>query len=228
MLKIIIILIALISLQSCWDDSKISPSLEKTNSGYNILHLTQKSQKLFSPIAKEEIEVVYYFAWGCPHCNKFNPQLLNWIENDTNFKRVTFAKTPVSLLPNWVDLSRLYYAAKELNFLEKIDVPIFKALHRKNKPLNEWIEDIAAFAIPFAKKVDKNITVDKLIDLMDSDKITNQILQDNQQILALMMHDTPTIVVRYKQNFYQLNNAVSDKSGGIITVLNNLINNLKE
>jgi thiol:disulfide interchange protein DsbA len=225
--KFFILTSILVLLSGCFGKTEKLPRVEPTSLGYDILHLTDKSKKLFPKLQKNEIEVTYYFAWGCPHCNQFHPYLLKWIANDDNFNTVTFRKTPVSLLPNWVDLSRLYYVAQEKGFLEQLDVPLFQALHRKNKPLSDWIEDIAKFATPFAKKVDSSLTTEHLIDLMESDTLNNQILSDNNKVLALMLHTTPVIVVRFNDNFYNINTKTSIKNNGIINTLNQLIVSLK-
>jgi predicted DsbA family dithiol-disulfide isomerase len=220
--KVILLVFTTMFLSSCFWQEEL-PRDEPTKFGYNVLHLEDKSKQLFGKLKENEIEVTYYFAWGCPHCNAFHPYLLKWIKTDPHFKKITFKKTPVSLLPNWVDLSRLYYVAEQKGFLKELDVPIFTALHRKNKPLNEWIEDIAKFATPFAKKVDKNITTDNLIDLMESDEIEDKIIIDNKKVTSLMLHSTPTLVLRFNDEYYYINVANSKQVGGIIKSLNNLI-----
>lgn len=226
--KISIISILSIFLFSCFGEEEKLPRVESTNAGYDILHLTKENKELFPKLKDNEIEVHYYFAWGCPHCNKFHPYLLKWMKNDANFKKVTFNKTPVSMLANWVDLSRLYYVAKEKGFLKELDVPIFQALHRKNKPLSDWIEDIAKFATPYAKNVDINITTDDIIDLMESDNIASKILEDNEKVMALMLNTTPVIVVRFGDEIYRITSQTSHKNNGIIHTLNQLINKLEK
>lgn len=226
-LKLIIISLALF-LHSCFGGDEKLPRVENTTFGYDILHLTKEDTKLFPQLKKDEIEVHYYFAWGCPHCYEFHPYLLKWIQNDDNFKKITFNKTPVSLLANWVDLSRLYYVAKDKEFLQELDLPLFNALHKKNTPLSDWIEDIAKFATPFAQKIDTTLTTDKIIDLMESDDVSSRILQDNERILTLMLQTTPVIIVRFNDSFYKINNKSSSKNKGIIHTLNQLINTLEK
>lgn len=78
-----------------------------------------------------KIEVVELFWYGCPHCFHFEPELHAWVEKQAN--DVQFVRLPAILNPRWEILARAYYTAELLGVLDKIHVPLFKAIHEKKQ-----------------------------------------------------------------------------------------------
>lgn len=73
------------------------------------------------------IVVTEYFSYGCVHCRNFEPQIESWsrrLPDDVRFERV-----PVSFSSAWRNLARAYYAAEELDVLERNHQRIFDAIH---------------------------------------------------------------------------------------------------
>jgi len=76
-----------------------------------------------------KIEVLEFFAYGCPHCADLNPLIEPWakaLPEDVAFRRV-----PVSFgRAAWANLARLYFALELLGELPRLDQAVFEALHR--------------------------------------------------------------------------------------------------
>ncbi|HEU4531122.1 MAG TPA: thiol:disulfide interchange protein DsbA/DsbL [Steroidobacteraceae bacterium] len=83
-----------------------------------------------------KVEVIEFFSYGCPHCADVNPQLKPWegkLPADAVFKRV-----PVGFgRPAWQSLARAYYALEATGDLERLDQPLFDAIHKQRLPLQD-------------------------------------------------------------------------------------------
>ena len=98
-----------------------------------------------------KVEVVELFWYGCSHCFSFEPSLKNWIgKQDKN--KVEIIKVPAIFRPSWAVGAKAFYTAQLLGVLDKVDQPIFDAIHLKRKnPADE-----AMYASIFARHgVDK-------------------------------------------------------------------------
>lgn len=94
--------------------------------------------------APGKIEVVEVFWYGCPHCYRFEPDLVKWKKSKP--ANVEFVRVP-AIFPNrpiWENHARAYYTAEVLGVLDKIHQPLFDALH-KNKQRVYSQEQLASF-----------------------------------------------------------------------------------
>jgi protein dithiol oxidoreductase (disulfide-forming) len=106
------------------------------------------SPPLASP--KDKIEVVEFFSYGCNHCNDFHPLISRWAEKLP--KDVSFRRIPVSFnRPEWVRLSRIYYALEATGDLAKLDAAVFIAIHEQRV---QFKTDEAVVAWAASKGVD--------------------------------------------------------------------------
>ncbi|MCF7979397.1 MAG: thiol:disulfide interchange protein DsbA/DsbL [Chromatiaceae bacterium] len=104
----------------------------------------------------DEIEVLEFFSYGCPHCGDINPLIKQWAEglpSDVRFERVpvTFGRAA------WESLSRLYFALDFAGELETLDQMVFDAvikqrtnLYTEKTALN-WIGEQGVDREAFAK-----------------------------------------------------------------------------
>lgn len=88
-----------------------------------------------------KIEVVEFFWYHCPHCNRFEPTLNAWLKKlpkDVHFRRV-----PVAFRPNFVPDQQLYYALEAMGKLDQLHHKVFAAIHdeRLNLDSREQIID---------------------------------------------------------------------------------------
>lgn len=77
--------------------------------------------------AVNKVEVTEFFAYSCPHCNSFEPQLAEWAKKqgvNIAFKRVHVA-AGAAALPQ----QRLFYTLEALGLLEQYHQKVFNAMH---------------------------------------------------------------------------------------------------
>jgi thiol:disulfide interchange protein DsbA len=93
--------------------------------------------------AGEDVEVLELFWYGCPHCYQLEPHIDRWLEDKP--AGVTFRRLPAAASPRWVPHAKAYFAAEQIGALDKLHMPLFKALHdQRRKIFTE--EQIIAFA----------------------------------------------------------------------------------
>ncbi|HSV81021.1 MAG TPA: thiol:disulfide interchange protein DsbA/DsbL [Ramlibacter sp.] len=101
----------------------------------------ERSVPVEAPAGK--IEVVEFFWYKCPHCNAFEPRLVDWIQRAP--ADVVVRRIPVAFRDDFVPQQRLFYALEALGKLPELHQKVFDAIHRANQPLNREAE-ILAFA----------------------------------------------------------------------------------
>ena len=91
-----------------------------------------------------KIEVVEFFWYSCPHCNRFEPQLEEWIKKMP--KEVVFRRAPVAFRPDFEPQQRLYFVLEAMGKVEALNKKVFAAIHVEKQALNslpliaEWVE----------------------------------------------------------------------------------------
>lgn len=96
--------------------------------------------------AGRQVEVTEFFAYGCPHCNRFEPLLEAWIKQqgaNIAFKRVHVASGPAAQAQQ-----RLFYTLDALGLVEQYQAKVFAAIHVERLRLgtDEAVFDWAAKA----------------------------------------------------------------------------------
>ena len=85
------------------------------------------------------IEVLYFFSYGCPHCRDFDPELQPWLKTlpaDVEFKRV-----PVDFgREQWANLGKVLYTLEALGAEKSMTSDVFAAVHDRKMPL--WQENV--------------------------------------------------------------------------------------
>lgn len=76
---------------------------------------------------KDVVEVVELFSYSCPHCFRFEPQLMEW--KKTLPDNVKFVQVPAIFRDSWLQLAKVYYTAEKMGELEKLQPLIFNAIH---------------------------------------------------------------------------------------------------
>ena len=89
-----------------------------------------------------KIEVLEFFWYGCPHCYHLEPTLDAWLKHKP--ANVSFVRIPAALSTAWELLARAYYAAEELNVLNKLHAQLFQAIHEQHTAMNTE-DDVVAF-----------------------------------------------------------------------------------
>lgn len=81
----------------------------------------------------DKVEVREFFWYGCPHCFAIEPSLTHWLESLPENAR--FVRTPGTYRP-WQFLGQVYYAIEVLGLEKKLHKPIFDAIHKDRRKLN--------------------------------------------------------------------------------------------
>lgn len=90
-----------------------------------------------------KIEVVEFFWYSCPHCNRFEPQLEEWAKKMP--KDVVLRRTPVAFRPDFEPQQRLYYVLESMGKVDELHKKVFYAIHVEKQSLNT-AELVAAWA----------------------------------------------------------------------------------
>ena len=81
-----------------------------------------------------KIEVVEFFWYSCPHCNRFEPQLQEWVKKMP--KDVVLRRAPVAFRPDFEPQQRLYFVLEALGKVEELHNKVFNAIHVERQLLN--------------------------------------------------------------------------------------------
>jgi protein dithiol oxidoreductase (disulfide-forming) len=134
-----------------------------------------------------KIEVIEFFSYMCPHCSEFHPLVTTWAAKLP--KNVVFQRVPVGFnRPAWINLARAYYALQANGDLNKLDGPLFHAIHEERLPLYDE-QSLAGW-------VGKNGgNADTFATAYTSFGVNNQTVQADQMVEHYRIEAVPTMVV---------------------------------
>lgn len=87
--------------------------------------VVSKTQPTANP---KKIEVLEIFWYGCPHCYHMESDLQRWLAHKPEY--VEFRRMPAAS-SNWAIGAKIFYAAELLGVLDRINGPLFKAVHEE-------------------------------------------------------------------------------------------------
>jgi thiol:disulfide interchange protein DsbA len=97
-----------------------------------------------APANPAKIEVMEVFAYSCPHCYKFEPELSAWLKKAPS--DVEFVRAPHTLgQPPGAARNKAYYAAQMLGVVDKFHPALFAAIHSEGKAMATAAEIRALF-----------------------------------------------------------------------------------
>lgn len=105
-----------------------------------LAYVTLPPAQAAPPAAK--IEVVEFFWYGCPHCNKYEPVLAAWA--DKHAAQVTLRRVAVGLHQKQVPQQQMFYALEALGKLDELHRAVFEQIHQGKQALNTS-DSIAGF-----------------------------------------------------------------------------------
>ncbi len=80
-----------------------------------------------------KIEVTEFFAYTCPHCFHFEPELNAWAKKLP--KNVVLKRQPVIFSDSWEPMARAYFALKALGAVDRLHDDVFEAIHVQDQKL---------------------------------------------------------------------------------------------
>ncbi len=133
-----------------------------------------------------KIEVREFFWYGCPHCYHLEPLLARW--HKTLSPKAEFVRTPAIFRDTWGVHARAYFAFQTLGVAQKLDSAMFKAIHEKNRPLDNEAS-LTAFA------VEQGIDEKRFSDAYNSFSMENSLKRVKELQTLYGITSVPTLVV---------------------------------
>jgi protein dithiol oxidoreductase (disulfide-forming) len=81
-----------------------------------------------------KVELLEFFWYSCPHCNKFEPTFAQWVKDAP--KDVTVRRVPVAFRDDFAPQQRLFYTLEAMDLLGSLHGKVFHAVHEERLPLN--------------------------------------------------------------------------------------------
>jgi len=176
----------------------------KENQHYQVLDTGQA-------IPNNQLEVLEFFSFACPHCAHLEPTLQSW--RKTLPKGVTFRRVPVIFRPQWENLAKVYYTLDGLK-LAHLEPEVFKAIHEQNLDLSNTEE--------FMKWLGKHkVDEKKALMFYESFTVSTKVSQAKTLAQHYRIEGVPLLIVggRYKTDV-----AMAGGAEKVPDVLNQLIN----
>ena len=91
-----------------------------------------------------KVELLEFFWYSCPHCNKFEPTFAQWVKDAP--KDVTVRRVPIAFRDDFAPQQRLFYTLEAMDLLGSLHAKVFHAVHEERLPLNTeatilaWVE----------------------------------------------------------------------------------------
>jgi thiol:disulfide interchange protein DsbA len=149
------------------------------------------------PADPSKIEVVEVFSYGCPHCFEFEPSIEAWAARQPS--DVQFRRVPAMFRKEWEILAQAFYAAEVLGVTNKVNMPIFEAIHLKG--LNA--SDPAVLASVF--KESAGVDAEEFLKVLNSFGVRSKVLQADAQGRMYRLAGVPTLIVAGKYTVYGQN-----------------------
>jgi protein dithiol oxidoreductase (disulfide-forming) len=163
-----------------------------------------------------KIEVVEFFNYGCPHCNRLDPFLNQW--EATLPADVTFRRIPLAIRQAWEPYARLYYAEQDLGLTGKLHSKIFHAIHAENIDLS----DPAQLKGWLAKQ---GVDAARFLNVMNSFAVQTREQEGENLARMASINGVPTLVVDGR---YETDTGMAGGPQQVPAVLNDLIKRARQ
>jgi thiol:disulfide interchange protein DsbA len=144
------------------------------------------------PVATRDparIEVVEVFWYGCIHCFHFEPMIEAWTPKLG--ADVDFHGSPAMWNASMKTHAQAYFAAEALGVLDKVHLPLFKAMNEEKKRLASAEEIAPIFTAAGVSKSDFE-------DAFESFGVLNQVALADSRARSYRVQGTPELVVNGK------------------------------
>ena len=159
-----------------------------------------------------QIEVLEVFSYACPHCGHLEPTMETWRKNMP--KNAKFTALPAIFQESWAAYARAYYAAEQLQILEKTHSAMFKALYEQNKQFKS-VEDMANWYAAYG------VTAKQFTDAFTAPGMEAKLKRVMELTPRYEVAGTPTLIIDGKYSFDVTSAGGIDK---VSALLNFLIN----
>ena len=170
---------------------------------------------LDEPVATRDnskIEVVEMFSYGCPHCYEFDPLVKKWSKQQTS--EIDFWFFPAVWNEPMKLFAQAFYAADELNIIDKIHVPLFTSVVIEQKSIRNENDMINFF-------VEHGVDENTFIEAFNSMAVESQVKQAELRVREYKPAGAPEIVVNGK---YRVDRMRAGGQQEMLAVVDFLIN----
>lgn len=177
---------------------------------YNILENPQPTQN------NDRIEVLEFFWYGCPHCNRLHPHLKAWLKNKPD--DVDFRYVPAILRDNWIPGAKTFYTLETMGALESLHDKVYHAIHDNKVNLTneavlfDWIDE-------------QGVDREKFINIYQSFTTQNQVTRSHQMMRRYQLNGVPVLVI---EGHYITHGRKGATHQDTIRVLNKLIEKVRK
>ncbi len=140
------------------------------------------------PEDKSQIEATEFFLYTCPHCFHFENYTQPW-EKSAKADYVKFKRMPAVFNQRNTLLAKAFYTAEALGILEKVHMPLFKAIQEERRPMNKE-SDISELFVKFG-----GVTAEEFSKTFNSFSVDNLVRRANSLTVGYGIMAVPTIVV---------------------------------
>ncbi len=160
---------------------------------------------------KGPIEVIDFFWYGCPYCNRLQPALERWIRNKP--ADVVVRRIPVILRDSWAPHARIYYTLEALGEAERLHQQVYHGYHveelfvSRPEVMSDWA-------------VRHGIARERWDAAYASPEVLRRVEEAVRLTRAYSVTGTPTLVVDGR---YLTSGNMAETLDGMIPILNGLV-----
>lgn len=176
---------------------------------------------LLDTVPKGQVGVWFFFNYGCPVCNAFEPTISKWYNEKKDEKLMDFVDVPVAWThPGWDDYARAFYIEQSLGVLDKGHHAMFVAVHGNG-------EDVPAQDLTSKEKMreffqkELGVKPDDFDSHYDTFDLRMHMKQGQMLVQALGIQAIPSVVVAGK---YYADIQTAGGMDQLIGVINFLVN----
>jgi len=134
----------------------------------------------------KQVEVLEFFAYGCGHCNAFEPALDAWQKKLP--PTVLFRRIPVAFRASFAVQQRLYFTLEALGLVEQLHRKVFHAIHVERQAL-DTSKEIADFVARIG------VDAKMFMQTLDSFGVSAKAKQASTLVSGYKIEGTPSIGV---------------------------------
>jgi len=159
-----------------------------------------------------KVEVLEIFWYGCPHCFRFEPYVERWLKKKPD--NAQFVRMPGIFRPSWENHARAFYAMELLGVAEKVHTPLFNAIHRQKRKLDD-MESLAEF---FSKHGD--VEKKEFIKTFKSFAVETRLRRAKTMSSRYGIDGVPAVIVNGK---YSVSARTAGSNANMLKIINYLV-----
>jgi thiol:disulfide interchange protein DsbA len=139
----------------------------------------------------DEVEIIEFFWYGCPHCMDFDPVAKKWAAGLPD--NVTFTQMPV-MFGKHVDLhAQVYYALEGMGELDRVHDNFFHVMHKEGRKLRTR-DEVDAFL------AENGVDMEKFNEAMNSFAVAAKVNRARALMRRYGIRGVPALVIdgRYR------------------------------